>query len=528
MTLVKQFILFFESIFKSSDPEVQRKIKIKNIEDQLKESSSNLYKSHQLQPTFGQALFILYQHTQLLHKLLSKLSDSSDTSTKEKVYLTLIQTGYNDGDFSQSNLLDYAEKKKRMQNAKNISVETEYQRKNLENHLKVLTTAPFHKIQVTLNNFDIFLNVCNFNFINCIHLFDSSYNITSQTQPNFSPTDVEEAETVLQDLYYVIKNLSIDASLARALIASIAILNNGHLDKKTKNNIITHIKTISEIFNQILTVDCIKNLVRISKNDPTYEPEAMISQNDYISKYRDKLKRIFKDESRRISSELQDEKLNVSIKKLFGDQVFFHLNGYNQKMNLYLQERTTTTFLWVTPLEIIKNFLIIYLPESVFSLLNDIVLEGFFLNPTNKSIFSSLIYSCNVFPEKLKSFEDSFDSKGEYSTELIQGYVQDSQRDSEFEKTLQTLIDKINLTAKDLVQTISQNLALLYKKMDNIFADSKKTTPEEIENIKVLFQSSRNHENADFLEKSMPKWQMFIDIMKNYAIINNELKDINE
>ena len=49
----------------------------------------------------------------------------------------------------------------------------------------------------------------------------------------------------------------------------------------------------------------------------------------------------------------------------------------------------------------------------------------------------------------------------------------------------------------------------------------KKPASEIISNLKVLMMSSRNRDNTDLLEKQHANWEIFFEIMKNYAIITN-------
>jgi hypothetical protein len=523
MALLQQVVMFFESIFKSSDPEVQKKIQIRNIENDLKNSSTNIYKLGLLQPSFAQAMYLLQKHTRALAPYISSITDTTDNQFKEKIYIALIETGYNESIYHNVKLLSYAEKKERMKTKNKNMAEVEYQRQNLEEYLKYLSTKPFLMIQQTLQNLDLFINVCTFNYVNCIHLFDPSYNVGQTESPTLKPISVDKAETILQDFYFITKNLKIDVAITRAIFAIVRITNPNEATTKTQQDILTHIKTISAILNQILTSTNLTKLLRLSKKNITFTPQAMTPDENYLTKYKEKVKRKFEAEENRISTELQDETLSAIIQKLFGTTSLNTVIGYNQELNQFLQENTACSFLWITPLEIIKTFLNTFFTEKVTALLNDIVVEGFFIDSMYKTNFSSLVYTCAEFSKKVHEFENSFSDTGVNSIALIRGYVKDSQKDIEFEKTLQVLINKINVKAKDLVQTIGNNLAQLHINIERILGDSKKSSPEDIENIKILIQSSRNYDRTEFLEKSKQKWKLFIDIMKNYAIINNEV-----
>ena len=59
----------------------------------------------------------------------------------------------------------------------------------------------------------------------------------------------------------------------------------------------------------------------------------------------------------------------------------------------------------------------------------------------------------------------------------------------------------------------------LYKQVNELLVDSKKTKPDIVSNIKVLLTSTRNRESTTQLEQNFESWVLFLEIMKNYAII---------
>ena len=161
-----------------------------------------------------------------------------------------------------------------------------------------------------------------------------------------------------------------------------------------------------------------------------------------------------------------------------------------------------------------------YFSEPVKALLNDLVIEGFFNNPNYKTQFSSNVYACTSSMERITEFEKQFASKGKYDVSMIEGYIRDSHKNSEFTKQLEDTIDEINSEAKALMTNETTSLYALSKDLSDILVDAKKAKNEIIDNLKVLFLSSRNRDSSDLLERQFPSWEFFFDLMKNYTIIN--------
>ena len=103
---------------------------------------------------------------------------------------------------------------------------------------------------------------------------------------------------------------------------------------------------------------------------------------------------------------------------------------------------------------------------------------------------------------------------------MLLGYLTDSHSNPDFMRTLAHAIDVANIEAKKLIQSEVSYIVQLSKRIEELLPDSKKTSPEHVSNIKVLFTSPRNRDNTEYLETSFPKWNILLDIMKNYDIIN--------
>ena len=103
---------------------------------------------------------------------------------------------------------------------------------------------------------------------------------------------------------------------------------------------------------------------------------------------------------------------------------------------------------------------------------------------------------------------------------MIEGYIRDAHKDPDFFKKLEMNVNNINAQASKLISREINSLNKLSKHLELLIQDAKKPASEIISNLKVLMMSSRNRDNSDLLEKQYPKWEIFFEIMKNYAIIN--------
>ena len=142
-----------------------------------------------------------------------------------------------------------------------------------------------------------------------------------------------------------------------------------------------------------------------------------------------------------------------------------------------------------------------------------------------KSDFSSIVYNAVESSGHIASFEQSFTKGQPNDTLLMTGYLRDSRTNPDFLKNLTQMINNINKEAKKLIQSEVSAIYQLWQKLQELIPDSKKPQPELVSNLKVLFISPRNRDNAEFLETNFPQWSIFLDVMKNYAIIGDVNRD---
>ncbi len=523
MNFLKFFTSIFESIFKSSSEDVKKRNELKRIENELKLHVPAIYKNGVLLANVAEALVLLYTNTKYIEEILSSTIKSSDNHRSTTFANRLIMTGFTTETLELQDQLSFEARKEAILMADNEARVFEHQAKDFERLLKTLEQEEFSQINHIIAKLYQLCDICRFNFIGAIRIFVPNFTERTELEKmEIKNIPINELETTLIDLYYIVHDFQITSSMAKAIIALASIhAGNKHIDQ---DRILDNLKKISYVFRHILQPTTIQQLVILSKRDPELVLDKVTYNSSALSNYVENLKKQYESDTSRIKMEVQDEIVAAEIRNLFKDRELEILVGYNTEQNEYLLLNGTSAFSLITPMQLLKTFLLVYVDSHIQALLNDIVIEGFFCNATYKTEFSSAVFSTLEAAERVKEFESSFDRNNSNDIAVIRGYVADAHADSEFLHKLTQSINKINTEAKKILQEEVVHVFNLYRFLTDVLEDAKLISPVNITNIKVLLASSRNKDNANQLEDQLSDWQLFFNIMRNYIVLGETEK----
>lgn len=524
MSLIQLLTDLFDNLFRSSSPEVQKKQRLRKIDTELRNLPNGIYRNGLIQPNFAEILRVLYINTRPIAKILENTIAGPDIKRNTRFEFQLIVSGYSPENQEKLKALEYEERKNEVVLADLQGTPTsrifDDQHRRLEKLVHELNSKEFIKMDSIFVKLKQLVELCRFNFITPIKAFDAKFNpADSNATPAFSAVAPIALENVFLDLFYIIADFKMTMSVAHAVIALAQIVDMDSMTSENQKKIIGNLKKIEYACNKILTPEVLTSLIQVAKQNPDFSPTKASYSADARQKFSSFLQEQFSSDESRIKREIKDATIKNELETLFQGKALMSLSGYNDEMNDLLMQNSSVSFTWMTPLKILKTFSTIYYTDAVKTLLNDIVIEGFFNNPNYKSQFSQTVFSANEVAEKIQAFEESFDANGKNNEALLKGYIRDSHKDSDFSKKLVNQVEVINAEAKQIIQKQVTALFSLYVEMGDLLQDAKKPSCEIVQNLKVLMMSSRNRDSTDFIENNYEKWKVFFEIMRNYAII---------
>lgn len=524
MSFMQALTDFFDILFRSNAPEVQKKIKLRKIESELRLNPAGIFKNELVQPNLAEALRVLYENTKPIAKILDSTIASPDVRRNHRFEEELIVTGYTEEDKRILDSLSYEERKKQAVKAGDNSQRDAFdeQKKMLEKIVTDLNGAQFNKMDEVITALHQMADLCRFNFIDSLQLFDGEFaarHDEADYQPEYQAIPAPTLENAFLDLYYLTAGYSINMPVANAILALNELLNGQPNDTRTKKELLQNLRRIQAILKRVLDADTLKNLICLAKGDPNFVPQKASYKENVRKNFAEQLQKQYMADEQRIRNELKDEYVKLELSELFPDGNLEPLVGYNTDTMDIIGKNASSNFMWVMPMRVVKTFLKRYYSEPVRNLVNDIVVEGLFSNPATKTAFSQLVYSVNDSMNLIAQFEAKFAAGKEYSPQTINGLIADSHKNAEFSKKLSNLVDIINEEAKEIVQKIASLLLSLQDNLSDCITDTKRSKSELVSNLKGIMFSSRNRESTSLLELQFPLWQNFFEIIRNYVII---------
>ena len=238
MNFIKAISELFNSIFRRSSPEVQKKQQIKKLENEIREIQPAICRNGMLLPNFGEALFALYKNTRNLDNLFSQTISLNNLPRQHRFEAQLIMTGYSIDDQEIIESLSFERRKQEVleeeQNPDRVYI---HQRKQLETVLKELNTEPFKKMDSDILNLRQFVEFCHYNYTPFLQSFDSNFISGDMLyKPSYKEIPATKALNLLEDLYYQTSGLKITTSTADAVLALARLKKGSDLTESEQKN----------------------------------------------------------------------------------------------------------------------------------------------------------------------------------------------------------------------------------------------------------------------------------------------------
>lgn len=166
MGLIQAISDFIDSIFNRNSPEVQKRLRLKKIDAELRTYNPALFRDGLILPNFAEAVRILYVNTKPIDALLSDTIGSTDIQKSARFESQLVITGFSMQEQKIITSLSYDSRKEELDNTNlTISQIFDGQQRRLDKIISDLNTDAFKQIDSEILAVRHLADFCKFSFI---------------------------------------------------------------------------------------------------------------------------------------------------------------------------------------------------------------------------------------------------------------------------------------------------------------------------------------------------------------------------
>ncbi len=524
--IFKKIKEFFLSLFSSSGDDFKNQKATKALISELKKAKYPLYRTDNTVlaglPIIIYELFIALLP---LRQLLLSTIASNDVRISASFIDLMVEDKFTEDERNVRESLRFENRVKAIPDFLSPDFDKILKKQNSAfNDFSVALNSPkFDKIDDIVNKCYAFFDFTNFKFNAFFSHFDSGFQKLAATDSvrehyNFESVQGSRVLQDILDMNFLLQRVCVDEDFVRGIF-----FLNAKLPEKFRREeslLKRDLHNFTFIVENNLGRNSLRNLSKLIKQDPLFEDNAKAPVDfSAIQDYKERIISVFSADTKRLLNMQQDEKLADLIAHLFQGIEMLSLKFYNQKLNERVQNLTVLSLDWVKPIEIIFTFTKRFFEPNFEPFLRELIVEGYFEDKNFQTELASDYYFCEAIPDRLKEFEELTDEKKEHSELHITGFLARIENGGEGQKALSQSLDFLNLKAKEMVEDIAKRYAKIYKACELIVEDSHRSVPKLVSNLKAMIISTRNKDKFSTLEKGMDKFNLFLDILKKYVII---------
>lgn len=468
------FSKLISSLFRSSDPEAEKKRRLKSIAKILSKSKYKFYKfsSDEALPALGKFFHDIYKTVgpaQIMFNNIKNpaaLKNAAVTFSISKNQLELVEK------LDEAYILELAKK---------ISLSEVSQQ--IKNNLSAFT----EEFDITkMNNIDnlysktiAFKNFCTFDFYFLLKKFDSALH---ENDFNYSPHfDSIRSEYILDDLKDFI-------TVAWALPLDENWKDVMALLKQIRGIEPIAIANWTKILNRLRDLkrsSVLEMIIQLISKDPSYTHVVNVPKESICESYLEKLRSSAENTLRSIEKEKTNSKIDEILNYLFGTTSVVRLRNYTDNQNVTFQKKGLSGYLHSQPLNYMKAFLIDFFKKDVREFADIVLVRGKWTTSTMANQFSDIYHSILAISDQITEFDDTFAEDKELGMK-IKTLILRCDKDRDTGRIIRSVLKDANDKAMEILTNGSQLLVSFGRSVKNLLADHEKPHAEMIINWKEL------------------------------------------
>lgn len=492
------------SLFKGSNPEAEKKKRLKAIAKNISKSKYHAFykaSSGELQAPFGKLIYDLYK---VISPAQTLFKNTQNPALFKRQIINYLLTE------KQSELLEQLDEQKILEVSRKMPIDQ--LKKDIEQKLQEFLGGFDEKKHLQADGlckaFTLFQDFCNFDFYLILKKFDSNYK-----EYNFNA--IPRLEKVNGE--YVVNDIKDFLSAAYSITDDNIDWNSMfEMLKATQSRELVSVGNWKKIVAKIKNIQLSKSMdliVQHISEDPKYVTEINYHYESLLEPYVETIENETRNLLSKIETEQKESKNSSLCIQIFGADNPQNIKYYVSSFNSVLEKKDLSLLEYTEPLNYLKTFLIDFVKKQIREYYDVIVIRGQWdaaLSAPMSNAYQELLKISDL----ITVFDEEFSEEGPMGLK-IKTLLPKTAHDAGAENIINRVISDANDTAKGYIIQATQNLITIGKTVKQLLEDYGLAKPVIVQNWREL-EKFLDTPIKEFSVEIYKKIYLFVQLMQNY------------
>lgn len=498
------FQALLSSLFKSSNPEAEKKRRLKNLAKTISKSKYHAFyrpATTEMLAPFGKLIFDLYKAVSPAQTFFRN-TQNPQIFKRQIINYVLSE--------NQIALLDQLDEQKILEQARTVPFAKLSQ--DVEHKLQVFTNdfneTRASKADTLEKAFSLFQDFCEFDFYMILKKFDSSYQEFSfNALPRLEKVNGEYIIDDLKDFLavaYSITDDSIDWSILFDMF------------KETQSRELVSLGNWKKIIAKIKNLQSSKSLdliVQHISQDFSYETKVSYHHASVIEPYIEKIENDTRALMSKIETEQKESKASSICMQIFGTADPQSLKYYTSEFNAPLEKKGLSILEYTEPLNYLKTFLVEFVKKTIREYYDVVVIRGQW-DATLSAPMSNAYQELLKLSDEITGLDEMMAEEGAMGIK-VKTLLPKTAHDAGAENIINRVVSDANDSARGFIIQGTQNLIVIGKTVKQLIEDYVLPKPVLVQNWKEL-EKFIEEPMKDFCVNIYKKIYLFVQLMQTY------------
>lgn len=468
------FQRLFDSIFKSNDPEFEKKRMLKNIYKDLNKTKYKFYRytSEEVLPGFARLFFTIY-------KTISPCRIYFPGNQNPNLYKTLVINALLSD--KQIEIIENLREDNIMEEAKSTSLDQlqGLVREQCNSLYTQFDSNLITRIDTLYSQLMVFKAFCEYDYYFLLRKFCSSLQENNfSVTPTFEPITGRYIVDDLQEFINIAWGVT-EFEIWNDLFTLLKQIKSAEgISKGAWNKIVNKIREIrvNHVFEMML---------KLIMQNPVYEPKTTSFQEHIAEKYIESIQQQAEKTLSQIKQQQRSNKIDNLVTSIFGTTSIERMKNYTESQSSFFERKKVGGYIYHQPMNYMRAFLLDYIKKDVRELADLLLVRGKWTSSSLAAPMSEAYNNLLEASNKIIDFDNSLDESSQLAMKL-KNLGARCDRDKEAANILHTILNDVNSEARGLLISATQDLITLAKNLKFVLEDKESTNPQTIINWKEL------------------------------------------